>query len=324
MGVFRSKTMVFNQDDKPVMSYIAKVLMQRREPQAADPRRSCPSGSTSGSGAIARILAQAPQKCRRAENCLIANASFAPVRRSSACWSSSDNAQALLCPKGQFITEQGFSMTRIKTLSLIAGTTLLVCSPAAAQEIDTSSTFNGPYASGIIGLSAQPNDRNETLVFDTTGNGNFNDSVKTVSGANAFSPGFCGGAANGNSPAQGCRSDRDGLEYFGRIGFDKRAGSFVYGALVEGGRTELRDSVSGFSTTPASYTVTRESDYNINARLRAGYTPNGGVLFTSPAVVPMPSSTTALPPPMAPIASPIMAGPTPGATKAVAVSRRWS
>lgn len=170
-------------------------------------------------------------------------------------------------------------MTRIKTLSLIAGTTLLVCSPAAAQEIDTSSTFNGPYASGIIGLSAQPNDRNETLVFDTTGNGNFNDSVKTVSGANAFSPGFCGGAANGNSPAQGCRSDRDGLEYFGRIGFDKRAGSFVYGALVEGGRTELRDSVSGFSTTPASYTVTRESDYNINARLRAGYTPNGGVLF---------------------------------------------
>jgi acyl dehydratase len=31
MGVFRSKTMVFNQDDKPVMSYIAKVLMQRRE-----------------------------------------------------------------------------------------------------------------------------------------------------------------------------------------------------------------------------------------------------------------------------------------------------
>lgn len=170
-------------------------------------------------------------------------------------------------------------MTRIKTLSLIAGTTLLVCSPAAAQEIDTSSTFNGPYASGIIGLSAQPNDRNETLVFDTTGNGNFNDSVKTVSGANAFSPGFCGGAANGNSPAQGCRSDKDGLEYFGRIGFDKRAGSFVYGALVEGGRTELRDSVSGFSTTPASYTVTRESDYNINARLRAGYTPNGGVLF---------------------------------------------
>ena len=31
MGFFRSKTMVFNQDDKPVMSYIAKVLMQRRQ-----------------------------------------------------------------------------------------------------------------------------------------------------------------------------------------------------------------------------------------------------------------------------------------------------
>lgn len=170
-------------------------------------------------------------------------------------------------------------MTKMKTFSLIAATTLVVSSPAMAQETDASNTFNGPYVSGVIGLSAQPNDRNESLVFDTTGDGDFNNSVNTVAGANAFSPGFCGGAANGNSPAQGCRSDKDGLEYFGRIGFDKRMGSFVYGALVEGGKTELRDSVSGFSTTPASYTATRESDYNINARLRAGYTPNGGVLF---------------------------------------------
>ncbi len=30
MGFFRSKTVVFNQADRPVMSYIAKVLMQRR------------------------------------------------------------------------------------------------------------------------------------------------------------------------------------------------------------------------------------------------------------------------------------------------------
>jgi outer membrane immunogenic protein len=167
----------------------------------------------------------------------------------------------------------------MKTLSLIAVATAIASTPVMAQEIDTSKTFDGPYVSGTIGISAQPNDRNETLVFDTTGDGNFDNTVNTVAPADAFSPGFCGGAAIGNSPAQGCRSDKDGLEYFGRFGFDKRMGSFVIGALVEGGRTELRDSVSGFSTTPASYTATREADYNINARLRAGYTPNGGILF---------------------------------------------
>ena len=50
-------------------------------------------------------------------------------------------------------------------------------------------------------------------------------------------------------------------------------------AVVEGGRSVARDSVSGFSTTPASYTMSREADYQANARLRAGYTPGGGALF---------------------------------------------
>ncbi|MGB7373658.1 outer membrane protein [Pontixanthobacter sp.] len=168
---------------------------------------------------------------------------------------------------------------KISTSALITAATYIAATPAIAQDIDTSATFDGPYVSGVVGISAQPNDRNETLVFDTTGNGSFDNTVSTVTGADAFSPGFCGGAANGNRPGQGCRSDKDGIEYFGRVGLDKRMGNFVVGALVEGGRTELRDSVTGFSTTPASYTVNREVDYTINARLRAGYTPNGGILF---------------------------------------------
>jgi len=53
----------------------------------------------------------------------------------------------------------------------------------------------------------------------------------------------------------------------------------VLGAVVEGGHSVARDSVSGFSTTPASYTMSREADYQANARLRAGYTPGGGALF---------------------------------------------
>ena len=56
-------------------------------------------------------------------------------------------------------------------------------------------------------------------------------------------------------------------------------GNIVLGAVVEGGRSVARDSVSGFSTTPASYTMSREADYQANARLRAGYTPGGGALF---------------------------------------------
>ena len=131
----------------------------------------------------------------------------------------------------------------------------------------------------FVGHTSQPNDRGETLVFDTDADGVFADTVSTVTGADAFSPGFCNGEARGNSPAGTCRDDSDGIEYFGRVGFDKRVGNFVVGALVEGGRTNLRDAVSGFSTTPASYTITREVDYNINARLRAGYTPNGRILF---------------------------------------------
>jgi len=37
--------------------------------------------------------------------------------------------------------------------------------------------------------------------------------------------------------------------------------------------------VSGFSTTPASYTFTRSLKYSAGLRLRAGYTPNGKTLF---------------------------------------------
>ncbi|HMN55577.1 MAG TPA: outer membrane beta-barrel protein, partial [Sphingopyxis sp.] len=100
----------------------------------------------------------------------------------------------------------------------------------------------------------------------------------TSTGADAFSPGFCNGAATGTANV-GCRNDKDGPEFFGRLGLDKRMGNFVVGALIEGGHSVARDSVTGFSTTPASYTMSREADWQASARLRAGYTPGGGALF---------------------------------------------
>ena len=151
--------------------------------------------------------------------------------------------------------------------------------PAFAQDNrDASQDFDGPYISIGGGASLQGSDRGETLIFDTDRDGTYGDTVNTAGGANAFSPGFCNGAATGTANL-GCRNDKDGPEYFGRLGYDKRMGNFVLGAVVEGGHSVARDSVSGFSTTPASYTMSREADYQANARLRAGYTPGGGALF---------------------------------------------
>ncbi len=154
----------------------------------------------------------------------------------------------------------------------------LLAVPALAQDRDTSKDFNGPYISVGGGGTLQGNDRGETLVFDTNRDGIYGDQVTTSGGANAFSPGFCNGAATGTANL-GCRNDKDGPEFFGRIGLDQRMGNFVVGALLEGGHSEARDSVSGFSTTPASYTMSREADYQGSLRVRAGYTPGGGALF---------------------------------------------
>lgn len=162
-------------------------------------------------------------------------------------------------------------------LAATAASTLAV--PALAQDNrDPSQDFDGPYISIGGGATLQGSDRGETLVFDTDRDGTYGDTVNTVGGTDAFSPGFCNGAATGTANI-GCRNDKDGPEFFGRLGYDKRMGNFVLGAVVEGGHSVARDSVSGFSTTPASYTMSREADYQANARLRAGYTPGGGALF---------------------------------------------
>lgn len=163
------------------------------------------------------------------------------------------------------------------TLTLaLAGAAL--ATPALAQ--DRESHFDGPYISIAGGLSAQGNDnRSDRLVFDTDGDGKFNDQVNTAAGANAFSPGFCGGVAKGNAPGAGCGKDGDKEEYAARIGYDKRSGNLVLGGVLELSRSKSTDGVSGYSTTPASYAFQREIDYAVSLRARAGYTPGGGALF---------------------------------------------
>lgn len=164
-------------------------------------------------------------------------------------------------------------------LSLTASVAALALSAAAfAQDAGSDLDFDGPYVGLSGGYTVQGNDTDSSIIFDTNRDGTFGENVNTVAGANAFSPGFCNGAATSSAPTN-CTNDNDDFEYFARLGYDRRMGNFVLGAVIEGGRSEATDSVSGFSTTPASYTFTREADYTLGARLRAGYTPGGGILF---------------------------------------------
>ena len=169
---------------------------------------------------------------------------------------------------------------KISQIHMLAAVSLAaLATPAFAQSEDEQ--WAGAYIGGTIGVPAQKNDGRETILFDNNRDGEFGDTVRTTSGADAFSPGFCGGAANGRTPAEGCRSDRDGIEYNIRAGYDMQNGNIVYGVVLEGGSSDARDSVSAFSTTPAFYYFTREMDYTLGARLRVGYAARGALFYAT-------------------------------------------
>lgn len=162
----------------------------------------------------------------------------------------------------------------------LAASAAAFATPAMA-EMDRSTHFSGPYVQVFGGAAVQNNDGGDTLVFDTDGDGAFDDTVNTaaVPPVNAFNPGFCNGRAIGNSAAGGCTGDQDGEEYGIRLGYDARMGNLVVGALVEASKNDVTDYTTGFSTTPAAYTVSRDLDYALSLRGKLGYTPNGGALF---------------------------------------------
>lgn len=164
---------------------------------------------------------------------------------------------------------------RILTLAAVAA---IACSAAPAMAQDADAAFDGPYVGGSIGYGFQNNDVGEFQRLDRGFDGSF-DTITTTTGANAFSPGFCNGAASGPTPSTGCRNDKDGIAYHVRAGWDAQVDNFVVGIVGEFGRTKVRDSVSSFSTTPASYTMTRELDWDANVRGRFGYAFGGTTLF---------------------------------------------
>ncbi|AQR73863.1 outer membrane protein [Sphingomonas sp. LM7] len=165
----------------------------------------------------------------------------------------------------------------LRTLLSASALTLSVAAmPALAQDAE----FNGPYVGGSLGLSIPGKQGGERIEFDRDLNGSFGDTVVTAPPANAdaFAPGFCNGAAT-SATRTGCRDDGNRTQYAARLGWDIQSGNFVIGAVGEIGRNELRDSVTAYSTTPASYTMTREIDWNAGLRLRAGYALGGRTLI---------------------------------------------
>jgi outer membrane immunogenic protein len=156
----------------------------------------------------------------------------------------------------------------MKPAFVASAAAMFAASPALAQD---ERGWTGFYVGGQAGYGFQPGDGNETIQFDTALDGSFGDNVNTSVGANAFSPGFCGGSANGPTPGEGCRGDRDGIEYGAHAGFDyETGGGIVVGIVGDYSRSRQRDSVSAFSTTPARYTMTRRLRDAFSLRARAG------------------------------------------------------
>lgn len=162
-----------------------------------------------------------------------------------------------------------------------AAIAIAFAAPAAAQDGEApADPFNGFYVGGTFGLDATANQDNGGFQFDTNRNGTFDDTVRTTTGADAFSTGSCGGTALGRTNT-GCGDDKDSYGYAIRVGVDRRAGDLfgggvVAGLLVEAAKSESADYVTAFSTTPASYTIARQLDHSFALRGRLGVSPGDG------------------------------------------------
>lgn len=172
---------------------------------------------------------------------------------------------------------------KIKHIAPIGATlAFALATPAMAQD-EATPTWTGPYIGGSLGYNWQPNNTAndiEQLYFDTNGDGVYGDTVRTGTGGNAFAPGFCDGkriSATACSPR-----DRDGKAAWSAMaGYDRQFGNIVLGGVIEGGQSYGSNYVTGFSTTPASYTMVRRLDWEAAARLRAGYSFNRTLVYAT-------------------------------------------
>lgn len=168
----------------------------------------------------------------------------------------------------------------LKTASAAALALLLtgVAAPALAQ---TAPDWSGPYI-GVFGGFLQPNeDANETLRFDRDLDGQYDDTVLTAGGADAFTN-FCADQVSGG--AQPCDDDASGVEGGVKLGYDMQFGRWVVGAVGEVAGVNAEDSVTGFSSTPAFYSFTRKLDHVAALRARVGYAAGPALIYATGGV----------------------------------------
>ncbi|MES2857739.1 MAG: outer membrane beta-barrel protein [Pseudomonadota bacterium] len=155
--------------------------------------------------------------------------------------------------------------------SLLALALAGLAGPALAQSgEDSANKWSGFYVGGNLGNSDPRGGDDATILFDTNLDGTFGDTVRTTTGADAFAPGFCGGASAARTPAGGCFEDNGGMEYGVRAGYDWQMGNLVFGLVGEYTNHDARDSVSAFSVTPAFYYFTRDLTSSAAIRGRVG------------------------------------------------------
>lgn len=141
----------------------------------------------------------------------------------------------------------------------------------AAGPVHAQTTWQGPYVGGSAGAMFQNGDPDESIEFDTNLDDEFDDTVRTLAGADAFAPGTCAGLATSPTPTTRCKDDEDGFVLGARAGYDwMTTRGIVVGVVADLSFPEATDSVSAFSGTPASYGLTRELNSLVGLRARVG------------------------------------------------------
>jgi outer membrane immunogenic protein len=148
---------------------------------------------------------------------------------------------------------------------------LLMAGVAAPTFAQSAPDWSGPYVGVYIGGADNKEQEGETLLFDRNLDGVYGETVTTSLGADAFAPGFCAGGAQTGVAADGCTSDKTGVEGSIRAGYDWQFGSIVAGVVAEWSATNVSDTVTGFSSTPANYVFKRELTDMAAVRARVGY-----------------------------------------------------
>lgn len=166
-----------------------------------------------------------------------------------------------------------------KTFAIsLAALAVGIAAPAMAQD---DNGWGGLYIGATGGYDILNDDSIDTVTFDNGNNGSYGDTVVTSTGANAFSPGFCGGTSATTTPGN-CDGDDNEFSYSARVGFDVPMGSnMIVGLVAEAGMNNLDDTVTAFSTTPASYTFTRSVDYTAAIRGRIGWGQEMGLVYVT-------------------------------------------